>query len=401
MTTGETTRVGPLAGLFLGYGLRPFFLFAGLYAAFAMVASLLLFATGTEAPARFSTPAWHAHEMLFGYVVAVITGFLLTAVPSWTNTPILPRPQLAALVVVWIAGRAAMWGGAYLPIAVVAAIDLAYLLLLTGLVAVPILRRGNRRNYVFIAVLLLLVASNAMTHLEVAGGGTDTARTGLVLAVDSVVLLLVMIGGRIIPAFTANALHQRGSDRAVRERSPLDRLAIISIPVLLLADLIFPESPWSGFAGLAAGILQAVRMIGWRGTKCLDQPILWVLHLGYAWVAVGLLLKGVADLGFLLSPFEALHGVTAGAIGTMTLGVMSRAALGHTGRPLVASRATTAAYVLVSLGALARIFASSVLPSYYIEFVVAAGLLWAIAFTLFSAVYWPILTQPRPDGRPG
>ncbi len=404
MTQRGQAPVGPLAGIFLGYGLRPFFLFAGIYATIVMSwwAAWLAFGAGNSlVPAALPAPMWHGHELLFGFAVAVIAGFLLTAVPSWSGTPILPRPRLVALVAVWLAGRAAVWLGGALPAILVAAVDIAFPLVLAVLVAGPIFTRSARRNAVFVVVLLVLAAANAMVHLEAMAVTGATAGPGLLLAADAIVVLIVILGGRVIPAFTGAALRRRDGEAGLRTSPALDVLAILSVVAVLAIDLALPGTEASGIAALIAAALQAARLAGWRGLACLDEPILWVLHLGYLWIVAGLLLKGLADIGWGADPTAALHALTAGAIGTMTMGVMSRAALGHTGRALEVSSATTAGYVLVSLGALARIVGPLALPDHYGAAMTAAALLWAGGFALFSVVHWPILTRPRVDGRPG
>ncbi len=405
MTVNRPQEKGTRGGILLGYGLRPFFLFGGLYATLAIVAWLVMLvvpagAEGATGPYR---PAlWHGHEMVFGYTAAVIAGFLLTAVPTWTETPILPRPRLALLVALWGGGRLVMWGAALLPPVLVAAVDLLFLPALAAMVAPPIWRRGARRNLVFVALLAVLTAANAAVHAEAIGVGPGIGTPGLVVAVDAVAVLLVIVGGRIVPAFTTNALRQRlGGDPGVRSFPLVNRLSIAFAVGVLVLDAVAAPSAFVGWAALGGGVLLAVRMAGWRTVACLGQPILWVLHLGYAWVVVGYLVKGLAALGAPVDPVTALHALTAGGIGTMTLGVMTRAALGHTGRPLVVAPAIAIAYVMVSVGAVLRVLGPVVTPELYEAANLVAGLLWAGAFAVFGVVYWPILTRPRVDGRPG
>jgi uncharacterized protein involved in response to NO len=392
-------------GIFIGYGLRPFFLFAGLYAVLAMlvwIGWLALHALNGVilAPtSHFPAMLWHGHEMLFGYVTAVIAGFLLTAVPNWTGTAILARNRLILLTAIWLAGRLVMWFGAALPDWLVAAIDVSFPLFLAVMVVGPLWHKRAPRNYAFVGVLGVIAAANFMVHGEVMGVFEDSARTGLILGIDAVLLLMTVVGGRIVPAFTSGAL--RGDGVALRDSGLLDRMAIAAVLAVAIADLAAPDSLTVGIAALIAGLIQAGRMIGWRTSHTLDKPILWVLHLGYGWIAAGLLLKGIAETTGWVSSAAALHGLTVGAIGTLTLGVMSRAALGHTGRALVAPRALAVAYVVVSLAALTRLLGPTILPGWYSEVMIVSGTLWVIAFGAFTAIFWPMLTRPRADGQSG
>lgn len=403
MANGDPTGKG--FGIFLGYGLRPFFLFAGLYAVFAMLVWIGWLALQPMdgdilAPtSHFPALLWHGHEMLFGYVVAVIAGFLLTAVPNWTGSPMLGRKPLMLLTAVWAAGRLAMWFGAALPGWLVAAVDVSFPLLLAAMVVGSAWRQWAPRNFVFIVVLFVLSTANFFVHAEVLGLFEDSARTGFVLGIDMVLLLMTVVGGRIVPAFTAGAL--RGEGVTLRSSNLIDKLAIASVLAVGISDLVSPDSISSGVCALIAGTVLGLRMIGWRTGSTLDKPILWVLHLGYGWIAFALLLKGIAETTGLISSMTAMHGLTIGAIGTLTLGVMSRAALGHTGRALIASRTLAMAYVTVSLAALTRLFGPTILPDWYNEVMIASGALWVVAFGVFTTLFWPVLTRPRVDGQAG
>lgn len=401
---GPEAKIGPAAiPVFFSYGFRPFFLLAGVYAVLPVLAWLvwLLIHLLGGAPRALTTsfPAllWHGHEMLFGYVPAVMAGFFLTAMPNWTGTKPMHGAPLMMLVALWVAGRLVMWFGVALPGTVVAAVDLAFLPVLLLVVTVTLLRAGNRRNLVLAAILAAMIAGNAMVHLEVLGVVEDVARPGLVLGADAVALLLAIIGGRIIPAFTRTALDSGGAQN-LGAAPWLDGLAIFSVAAVLLADALFPGTPVVA-AAAAAAILNGARLVRWRGLATRRQPILWILHLGFFWLVVAFALKAAAAAE-MFAPSAALHALTIGAIGSLTLGVMSRAALGHSGRPLVAPSPLALAYVLVSLAALARILGPVLLPALYMQAVLAAGVLWAIAFALFVAVYTPILLRPRVDGLP-
>ena len=386
------------------YGFRPFFLLAGAYAALAVPVSLAAYLGFGDWPLDWSMEwpggLWHAHEMVFGYAVAVVAGFLLTAVPEWRKTTPVAGPRLALLVAIWFAGRVAMWLAAVLPAWLVAAVDLAFLPALVALGVPTLLAAGAARNRIFLAILGLLLGANGLLHTAAITGGDGAA--GAVLAVGVLALLITVLGGRIVPAFTANALAARGLREAVHTPAFAGGLAIATVAAMVAADLA--TSIWDAIAPVAGGLALAAaaangwRMAGWGARHTLGQPVLWVLHLGYGWLVAGLALKGLAGLG-LLEATVAFHGLTIGAVGTMTLAVMSRAGLGHTGRPVVVAPAIVAAYGLVSLAAAARLAAA--VPELTVPALILAATAWSAAFATFTAVYFPILTRPRPDGQPG
>jgi len=393
---------------FFSYGFRPFFLFACLFAALSMSAWMLwigLHAANAQVlwPTIAMAPhAWHAHEMLYGYTLAAIAGFFLTAVPNWTDAKPVSGGALLVLSATWLAGRAAVWMSAHLPMELVAAVDLAFIPMLLVFVAKALLRRWAPRNFVFIPILTLLFVANALIHaewLEWIDSGSDIAYG---LALNTIVVLIAIIGGRVVPAFTTNALRRLGHEHLPVSRKPLEIAAVVSVIAVLIADLLVDLAGLNGtvavfIAGLAA-LAHALRLAGWRGHKTLSEPIVWVLHLGYAWLVIGLTLKAAAHFG-LLGHAGAFHALTVGAVGTMTLAIMTRASLGHTGRALKVSGATTLAYVMISMSALLRITVPALIAEFYNEGMIAAGLLWVAAFATVSIVFWPVLTLPRISSR--
>jgi len=292
-----------------------------------------------------------------------------------------------------------MWAQGALPYGLVAAADMAFLLALTAIVARPLLDPQHRRQLIFLAILSCLIVANALTHLDVLGIGEDLGARGLMLGLDAVIVLIGVMGGRVTPSFTSSYIGHANAHVKVLQRPKLDRAVMVATWGLLLADQVWAQSPLSGAAALIAATLHLVRLSGWQGLRTLGNPILWVLHLGYLWLVVGLALKGLADAG-IGDVAAALHALTIGAIGTMTLAIMSRASLGHTGRVVKAHALTTVAYVLVSLAALARL-AVPLMPDAGLHLVMVSGVLWAVAFLLFFVIYAPILLRPRTDGRPG
>ncbi len=342
---------------------------------------------------------WHAHEMIFGFVVAALAGFLLTAVASWTAQRGFAGPPLMVLVAIWLGGRIAMAPGLGVPQPLAAAMDLAFLPAVAFAVAPSLIRAGNVRNFPLVAFLVLLFAANLLFHAP--DLATRLGVRGLTLAVDTILLMVVLVGGRIVPAFTGNALRTRHPDARIAPFGWVDRAALAAAATVLLVDLITPEGRLAGAVALIACVLHAWRLSRWQGWLTRGMPIAWVLHVAYAWIPVGLGLKAL----WLLWQFPVgavwLHALTAGAYATMILAVMTRAALGHTGRPLVAAKPIVAAYLLVTLAALTRVFAPVVAPAMPQVTWTVAGTLWITAFLLYCAVYAPILSRPRADGRPG
>jgi len=383
-------------------GFRVFFVLAPLYAACALAEWILVYLGVIAAPGAASPTLWHAHEMLFGFAAAGVAGFFLTAVPNWTGAPYVRGLPLMALASIWVLGRIGMHAGVAVPPGVAAAINLAFLPTLAALVAPPLLRNGIGRNAFLLVVLLALWGADLAMQAELAGPslGIDAASgsRGARVAIDILALLMTVIGGRIVPAFTTTNLKLRGERKLPTSSAVLDRLAIGSMALLLVAEVIFGSSAITGAIALGAALVQAARLSQWRGLATVRVPILLVLHVGYAWLVIGLALKGTSAFVDALPESAALHALTVGAVGTMMMAVMSRAVLGHTGRKLVAHPVMVAAYSLISLAALLRLLAG-VFPTVVV--LAGSGVAWSLAWVLFLAVYAPILVRPRVDGQPG
>ena len=375
-------------------GFRPFFLAAGIYAVLLMALWLLVL-RGELDLGELPPFIWHGHEMLFGFTVAVIAGFLLTAAQNWTGIRTPSGAPLAALFALWLAGRLGFLIPG-LPAGWIASIDLAFLPVLALVLAWPILKAKQLHNYPFPLMLLALAAANALVHLERLGWTENTARLGLHLAAYGVVTMIVVMGGRVIPSFTDNKLRTRA-----RRWTLIERLVPISTLAALLAALIAPDSFVTAlFAALAAAV-HGIRLAGWYTRKVWSVPLLWILHLGYAWIALGFALLALSAAGFGAAAGSALHAFTAGGIGVLTLGMMARVSLGHTGRLLEPAPAMTWAFVAINLAALIRVAVPLVPPADYGMGMGAAGLAWLAAFGLFAAIYTRILLRPRVDGKPG
>jgi uncharacterized protein involved in response to NO len=382
------------------HGFRPFFFAAGLWAVAALALWLLILAGALALPTAFAPVTWHAHEMIFGFAMAAVAGFLLTAVPNWTGRMPLQGLPLMGLALLWLAGRVAVACGETPGPVPAALVDLAFPLTLLGVVLREVLAGRNWRNLPVAAAVAVLLTANLLTHLE-AIGLADTAALGLRLAVATLTALITLIGGRVVPSFTTNWLKKRGETRLPAPFGRLDRVALALTVTALLAWTAAPDSPPTAVLALLAGLAQALRLARWRGHRTLAEPLVWVLHLGYAWVPIGLVLLAFAALRSDLVPqAAALHALTAGAVGTMTLAVMTRATLGHTGRPLTAGPGTAAIYALVTMAALGRLL-WALWPGAFPVLLSASGLLWLGAFGLYLALYGPMLLRPQADQRPG
>ncbi len=384
----------------LGYGFRPFFLAACIAATLLVPWWAAALAWGIPLATTWPAALWHGHEMLFGFIGAAIAGFLLTAVPSWSGARGFAGWPLALLAILWALGRAGVSSAGYLPLPLVAGLDLAFLPALAAFVLPPLVRARNR-NTPLLALLTALWATNAAFYWGLDHRDPAFAQHALLVGIDIVLLLVTVISGRIIPAFTTAALKQRGLPSAVSVGPALTPLTIGAMLVLIAVDVWRPESASAGTVALAAAIIHAVRLAQWGGWRTLRMPIVWVLHLAYLWLPLGLALEALALLGRFAFAAFYLHALTIGAIATMIVAVMTRASLGHTGRPLVVSRPTVCAYGLLAAAALVRVFGPMSLALPYAEVILIAASLWTAAFMIFLSVYAPILLSPRTDGRAG
>ena len=363
------------------YGFRPFFLLGSIYAGLAILVWLPVFLGEITLTSAFAPRDWHVHEMLFGYLPAVITGFLFTAIPNWTGRlPIQGKP-LMVLVAVWLAGRVCVTFSAHTGWLVAMLVDTGFLLLVAAAAAREILAGRNWRNLNVVMVLLLLLASNVAFHLEAHFHGAADIAIRFGIAV--VVLLIALIGGRIVPSFTRNWLVRENPGRLP---VPFGRFDIIVIAVGALASLGWVVSPTGDLTGGAlalAGLLHLVRLGRWAGDRTWRERLLLILHVGYAFIPLGFLLNAAS--AFALVPVGAgIHAWMVGAAGIMTLAVMSRATLGHTGQPLTASLATQAIYAAVVVAAVSRICAA-IDPAHSDPLLHLAAFAWAAAFFGFAA----------------
>lgn len=382
------------------YGFRSSFLLAGLAGLLLIPLWALSFLVGAPLGTGWPPTLWHGHEMLFGFIVSAIAGFLLTAVPSWTGQKGFAGRPLMFLALLWVTARVLIASSTLWSVWLTAGIDLAFLPLLVAFLGPPLLRERNR-NTPLLAVLALLWLVDVIFHVAVIRHDPPLGIHALLLGIDIVLILVTVIGGRIVPAFTTAALRQRGIEGVVSSRLILTVLAIGSMALVTVGDVFWPDSRVAGVVAGVAAAVQAVRLLQWGTHRTLGQPIVWVLHVAYAWLPVGLALKSAALLSSPAISAFWLHALTIGALTTMIMAVMTRASLGHTGRPLIVSPLITLAYLLLTTAAIVRVFGVSGLRLNYPLVIAWSALLWTTAFAIFVGVYAPILWQPRIDGKPG
>jgi len=390
MSIEQPSYQGPA---FLSYGFRPFFLCTALFAGVAIPVWTIILTGAGDAKFFYPPRDWHVHEMLFGFLPAVITGFLLTAIPNWTDRPPLRGTPLLLLCALWLSGRMAIaipWPAPF----VSAAIDASFLVMLAAFVWREIVA-GKAWDRAPIGVIISLYAgANILFHLlALSGAETDLSER---MPLSLMMMLLALIGGRITPTFTNDYLAERGIPEQPVAFPRFDGLSILLVAMAAIAWTVRPQASATGWILVTAGLTHAIRLSRWRAWTAWREPLVLILHLGYGWLALSILMLGVSILGLGLETVDAIHALTTGAMGAMTLAVMTRASLGHTGHPRHAGPMTVVIYVLVNLGAILRVFGPiSGLPTNLVLGVATAA--WSSAYLLFAAVYGPLLTRPSID----
>lgn len=373
-------------------GFRPFYLLASVFAALSVPLWALQFSGWLPLP-YLSGPLWHAHEMVFGFTLAVIVGFLFTAGRNWSNQPTPSGWPLMLLALLWLAGRVLVLTPWAAPAAIA---NVAFPWAAALALALAFWKARNQRNYFFVGLLLVLGMAAATFHLTYLGYFPEMDRLAIQLALDLVLFIVAVMGGRIIPLFTNNGVP---GAMAVRHGA-LDKVALGTVLALIVVDAArLPAAAIAGVAALAAAA-HTVRWLLWQPWKTLAHPLVWVLHAGYLWVSVHLVLRALGEAG-VVAPSVATHALTVGAVGLLIIGMMTRTAKGHTGRPLVADGVDTTCYVLVLLSALVRVLGPLIEPTTLLDAVLLSGGLWSAGFALYAVRYMPILTRPRLDGKPG
>lgn len=391
---GKRTAAWPI----LSHGYRSFFFLAAAFAGLAVPVWILAFGYGLQ-PGRVADPlSWHAHEMLYGYLSAVVAGFLMTAIPNWTGRlPVSGRP-LAFFVILWLAGRIAMLcGGDGMESAPFRAADALFLAALAGFVWREVMSGKNWRNLPVCGLVSLFAAGNILWHLEAVG--LPLAGAGLRMGLGIAIMLMTLIGGRIVPSFTINWLKKRPAAHLPAPFAAYDKAVLGWTALTVVAWIVIPDARPTGWAFLLAGALHLVRLARWRGWQTFAEPLLAVLHVAYLWLPVAFVLMGLAVLApSSIGITTALHALTAGAIGLLTVAVMTRASLGHSGRALTAGTGTTLIYILIWTGAVLRVAAPFTGLDYVLAVSIAGGV-WAGGFALFAVLYAPVFWGLRPAKR--
>ncbi|MBS0454153.1 MAG: NnrS family protein [Proteobacteria bacterium] len=388
----EPPRASPKGFALFALGFRPFYLLASIFAALSIPLWALQFSGLLPRP-YLSGPVWHAHEMLFGFTLAVIVGFLFTAGRNWTNLPTPTGWKLCGLAALWVLARVLV----LTPYTVAAAVvNVAFPLAAALGLAVPFIKARNRRNYFFIALLVLFALVAALIHLTALGVLAMPAWAGLQVALDIVLFIIVVMGGRVIPMFTNNGVPGTSATR----KPFVETVALGSVLVLLAADAVGLQGWPVAAVATVACVAHLWRWGLWQPWKTLRTPLVWVLHLAYLWVPIHLLLRAISEVGLVTSSLSA-HALTVGAAGGLIIGMMTRTAKGHTGRLLRTDRFDTTAYVLVLLAAVVRVGLPLLAPGQILHAILVSAALWSAGFGLYAWRYWPVLTRPRIDGRPG
>ena len=384
--SGEPKAPAATAGFALwNLGFRPFYLLASLFSAFSVLLWAAQF-SGYLPSAYLQGPVWHGHEMLFGYTTAVIAGFLLTAVRAWTNQPTPSGVPLMALAALWVCGRVLV----LTPFAMTAAVvNAAFPVAVAVAIGIPLLRSRNVRNYFFVGLLVLMGVLILAVHLALQERFELSPRLGLQLALDVVLFIMVVMGGRVIPMFTNNGVPGANATR----HALVEKFALGTVILLFAADLLQLPQTVIAMIALIGALAHGVRLYLWKPWRTLATPLVWILHAAYAWIVMHLALRGLSALELLAGSY-ATHALTVGAIGGLTLGMMTRTARGHTGRPLVADGFELTVFLLIQVAAVVRVFGGIASPGLYMASVQLSALLWAAAFGLYAVRYWPVLTRP-------
>jgi len=375
-------------------GFRPFFLCAGLAGVFLLAIWLCFLGGHLAANTYYGPIGWHSHEMLFGFTTAIIAGFLLTAVRNWTGINTITGRPLAALAGLWLMGRILP----LLPVSagLIAAVDLAFLPMLALALRYPLMEAESKANRVFLLVLALATLANLLVHLQALGVTTGSAVAGTGMMRYLILWLLVIITGRIMPFFTRTGVP----GVMPVSRDDIENLAVIFLFGLLISDVLAPASWLSGLMAAALAVVHIIRVKGWYDRRIWAYPIVWVLYTAYFWMIASFILQAMSAVEW-VAPNLATHAFTYGMVGIFTMGMMSRVALGHSGRMLETAKPINIAFILLNVGAFVRVLMPLVAPGQYSVWLFISGGLWLISFLIFCVVYAPILMRPRADGQPG
>ena len=381
---------------FMSYAFRPFFLLNGLFAIATISVWLMALHGIGLAPIPATMLYWHGHEMVVGFGMAAMAGFVLTAVATWTDRPPLQGKLLGILVCSWLLGRLAMMAATQLPYWLLASVDTFFPFLLAFLVGREVVGGNSRRNYPIVGIALILAILNLLYHLGVMRIMPGMDRLALYFLIHLMLLMITVIAGRIIPNFTANWLRAQGHERLPENHPLTDGITVAATLAIGVSVSLTPFGPVTGILALVAALSHAVRLARWRGLATTSEPLLFVLHVAYLWLPVGYALTALAAFGLVFPATAALHALTMGAIGNMILAVTSRVALAHTGRSLHAPRIIVISYAILNAAVVARVL-GPLNSGLYVEMIDLSAFGWIVTFAIFTGVFWPILTRPRVD----
>jgi uncharacterized protein involved in response to NO len=379
-------------------GFRPFFLLASIYSLFSLAYFILLFSGATDyLPSYFDPISWHQHEMIFGFVFPIIVGFLLTAVRNWTSQETAKHFALFLIVALWIFGRIAVFFSNILPQWLVVLVDSSFSIAAIFGIAPALIKSKNKKNFFFVAILLLFGFLNLATHLSFTGN-INSEKNFMLIAIDAIMLIIAIVGGRVIPFFTERALMIE----PVKRIKYIEISSILSIVLLIICDLIVDNKIIISCLLITAALTNGIRMILWYKKQIWQHPLLWILYVGYSLAVIGFATKAFIVF-YDLEQFRSLsnHILTLGAISTIILGMMSRVSLGHTGRELKVGSLITASFLFMSCSVVFRVFFVMIFPDNSLLMISIAAAFWIIAMSIFSFVYAPILVRVRVDGKLG
>ncbi len=372
---------------------RPFFIAAGIWATLAVPFWLLNYFGIMIVIDNFNILLWHQHEILYGFVAAAIAGFILTAIPNWTGRLPIKNKPLAILVFLWILGRVGFLTTAIFGTITTSLMDLPFLIVLVLVIIREIVSGKNWRNLPVIILISFFTLGNILVHLQI-HEIIDSAELGIRLSTFVLSILLALIGGRIVPSFTRNWLAQNKANKFPRPFGNIDKISLISLVVFVFAQVIIPHHQATSLLALLAGLLHGIRFIRWKVWMTLKEPLIWILHAGYMWLCVALVLLGLSGLTDFVPYTSSYHALTVGAFSTMILAVMTRASLGHTGRTIKATLGTTTIFIFITIAAILRVYEPFINESGSL-ILSLSGIFWTLSFALFIFIYFPILTQPR------
>ena len=372
---------------------RPFFIAAGIWATLAVPFWLLNYFGIMIVIDNFNILLWHQHEILYGFVAAAIAGFILTAIPNWTGRLPIKNKPLAILVFLWILGRVGFLTTAIFGTITTSLMDLPFLIVLVLVIMREIVSGKNWRNLPVIILISFFTLGNILVHLQI-HEIIDSAELGIRLSTFVLSILLALIGGRIVPSFTRNWLAQNKANKFPRPFGNFDKISLISLVVFVFAQVIIPHHQATSLLALLAGLLHGIRFIRWKVWMTLTEPLIWILHVGYMWLCVALVLIGFSGLTDFVPYTSSYHALTVGAFSTMILAVMTRASLGHTGRTIKATLGTTTIFIFITIAAILRVCEPFINESGTL-ILSLSGIFWTLSFALFIFIYFPILTQPR------